>query len=246
MISTIIVSPKKHEREKIASLLQAEREIEVLAHGKDGYDALKLIGSHKPDIAILDNNLDFIDGEEIPPLLRIRSPSTAFVIVVAKMSDYQLFKAATNEVSGIVNIETDLDSLPGILKNVSEGKCFISNVLAGRVLHLLCSLNCKGAVPNGLGESKSQSQNQSKQSEAIDALVISGEDPAKYLSRTELKILVEIGEGHASTEIAKNLGLAVGTVRNYISSVMHKTGMNNRPQMVRYAYSCGLVPLTTF
>jgi len=239
LISTVIVSPQKHEREKIASLLQAEREIKVLAHGKDGYDALKLVGSYKPDIAILDNNLDFIDGEEIPPLLRLRSPSTAFVIIVAKISDYQLYKAATNEVSGIVNKEADLDSLPVILKNVSEGRCFISTVLAGRVLRLLCSLNYKAAGLYGSGESKGQS----RAAEAIDALFISGEDPAKYLSRTELKILVEIGEGHASTEIAKNLGLAVGTVRNYISSVMHKTGMNNRPQMVRYAYSCGLVPL---
>jgi len=239
LISTVIVSPQKHERERMASLLSAEGEIKILAHGKDGYDALKLIGSHKPDIAILDNNLEFIDGEEIPPLLRARSPSTAVVIVVAKMSDYQLYKAATNEVSGIVNKEADLDSLPVILKNVYEGKCFISSVLASRVLRLLCSLNYKGA---GLYSSV-ENKGQNKPAETIDALFLSGDDPAKYLSRTELKILVEIGEGHASTEIAKNLGLAVGTVRNYISSVMHKTGMNNRPQMVRYAYSCGLVPL---
>jgi len=242
LISTVIVSPQRHEREKMTSLLSAERGIKILAHGKDGYDALKLIGNHKPDIAILDNNLEFIDGEEIPPLLRIRSPSTAVVIVVAKMSDYQLYKAATNEVSGIVNKEADLDSLPGILKNVSEGKCFISSVLASRVLRLLCTLSNKSASLHESGEGKGQN----KPIETGDMLFLSGEDPAKYLSRTELRVLVEIGEGHASTEIAENLGLAVGTVRNYISSVMHKTGMNNRPQMVRFAYSCGLVPLTSF
>ena len=242
MISTVIISPQKHERERMASLLSAEREIKVLAHGKDGYDALKLVGSHKPDIAVLDNNLEFIDGEEIPPLLRIRSPSTAVIIVVAKISDYQLYKAATNEVSGILNKEADLDSLPGILKNVYEGRCFISSVFAGRVLRLLCSLSYKNTGQHGSGENKGHN----KPVEGGDVLFLSGEDPAKYLSRTELRILVEIGEGHASNEIAKNLGLAVGTVRNYISSVMHKTGMNNRPQMVRYAYSCGLVPLTPF
>jgi len=242
LISTVIVSPQKHERDRIAAMLSGEREISILAHGRDGYDALKLIGSHKPDIAILDSNLEFIEGEEIPPLLRLRSPATAFVIVVAKISDYQLYKAATNEVSGIVSKEADLDSLPGILKNVSEGKCFISSVLASRVLRLLCSLSYKSAVPHASVESK----HVNKPVEACELPSLSGEDPAKYLSRTELKILVEIGEGHASSEIAENLGLAVGTVRNYISSVMHKTGMNNRPQMVRYAYSCGLVPMTPF
>jgi DNA-binding CsgD family transcriptional regulator len=109
-------------------------------------------------------------------------------------------------------------------------------------LHLLCTLSFKGAGTHGSGESKGQN----KPVEAGCVMFLSGEDPAAYLSRTELKILVEIGEGHASTDIAKNLGLAVGTVRNYISSVMHKTGMNNRSQMVRYAYSCGLVPLNPF
>ena len=241
MISTIIICPQKHEREKIVSLLSAEKNIKVLAHGKDGYDALKLVGSHKPDIAILYNNLEFVDGEEILPLLKIRSPSTAVVIVVSKINDYQLYKAAAYEVSGIVNKEADLDSLPGILENVYEGKCFISPVLASRVMRLLCSLTSKASV-HGSGENKSQA----RPLESGYVMFLSGEDPTAYLSRTELKILVEIGEGHASTDIAKNLGLAVGTVRNYISSVMHKTGMNNRSQMVRYAYSCGLVPLNPF
>jgi len=240
LISTVIVSPKKHEHERIATLLSAEREFKILAHGKDGYDALRLIGSHKPDIAILDNKLEFIDGEEILPLIKIRSPSTAVVLVVTKISDYQLYKAATNEVSGIANKEADLDSLPGILKNISEGKCFISPVLSGRILRLLCTLSNKGAGFHGSMENKGQS----KSSEAKDTLFLSGEDPALHLSKMELRILVEIGEGHASAEIAKNLGLAVGTVRNYISALMRKTGMNNRSQMARYAYSCGLVPLT--
>jgi len=241
LISTMIICPQKREREKIVSILSAERNIKVLAYGKDGYDALKLIGSHKPDIVIFDNNLEFIDGEEILPLLKIRSPSTAVVIVVSKINDYQLYKAATYEVSGIVNKEADMESLPKILKNISEGECFISPVLASRVMRLLCSLTSK-AGSHGSGENKSQA----RLLESGNVVFLSREDPAAYLSRTELKVLVEIGEGHASTDIAKNLGLTVGTVRNYISSVMHKTGMNNRSQMVRYAYSCGLVPLNRF
>jgi DNA-binding NarL/FixJ family response regulator len=242
LISTIIISPQKHEREKLVSLLSAEKNIKVLANGKDGYDALKLIASHKPDIAILDNNLEFIDGEEILPLLKIRSPSTAVVILASKINDYQLYKAAINEVLGIVYKEADMKSLPRILEDVYEGKCFISHVFSSRVMRLLYSLTSKIGGSHGSWENKSNA----KPLEAEYVMFLSGKDPAAYLSRMELKILIEIGEGHTSTDIAKNLGLAVGTVRNYISSVMHKTGMNNRSQMARYAYSCGLVPLDTF
>jgi len=238
MINTIIISPQKHDREKIASLLAIGGDINVLAQGKDGYDALKLVGSFKPDIAVLDNNLEFIDGEEIPPLLRVRSPSTAVVIVIAKISDYQLYRAALNEVSGFVSKETDMDTLPGILKFIFEGRCFISTTLASRVLHLLCTNNNKNTFVHGFAANKAKTfENEGFQ-------YFSDVDPAGYLSKMELRILAEVGEGHESGEIARNLGLAVGTVRNYISTVMHKTGQNNRSQMVRYAFSRGLVPMS--
>ena len=109
--------------------------------------------------------------------------------------------------------------LPGVLKCVAKGGCFISPLFAARVLQLL-------AVRH---------QN--------EASFSSREDPLGYLSKMELRILTCIGEGHTSSEIANNLNLAVGTVRNYISSVMRKTGLNNRSQMARYALYYGLVPL---
>ena len=76
--------------------------------------------------------------------------------------------------------------------------------------------------------------------------ISSREDPLGYLSKMELRVLTNIGEGYTSGEIASNLNLAVGTVRNYISSVMRKTGLHNRSQMARYALYYGLVSLKTF
>ena len=237
MINTVIVNPQKQDGEKIASLLSARGDFNVLAQGKDGYDALKLIGRLKPDIAILDNQLEFIEGGEIPPLLKVRSPGTAIVILAAKMSDHQLFRAASNEVAGFVYKEKDMDTLPEILKCVSGGGCFISPYLAARVLHILSSFNRdtalnQRAIAAGPGGSRC----------GIIKFPFK-EDPAGYLTKMELQILTHIGEGNTSDEIASNLGLAVGTVRNYISSVMRKTGVRNRSQMARYAFFYGLVPL---
>ena len=227
MINTVIVNPVKHHRDKIASVLRAEGDIKVLAQGKDGYDALKLIGSFKPDIAILDNQLEFIEGGEIPPLLKVRSPSTAIVILAARISDHQLCRAASNSVSGFVSSETDMEKLPWVVKCISEGGCFISPWFASRVLQILSSPN-------------RDPLSQSLENSAINFLP--GEDPAACLSKKELRILSYIGEGKTSEETAIYLGLAVGTVRNYISSVMRKTGMRNRSQMARYAFCHGLIP----
>ena len=228
MISTVIINAQKQDRDKIASLLSAQDGIKVLACGRDGYDALKLISSLKPDVAIMDNQLEFIEGEEIPPLLKARSPSTAVVILAARISDHQLHKAASNAVSGFVYKEKEMELLPGILKCISEGGCFISPLFAARILRLLSADRAQVKVPAR---------------QYTDAKFPPGEDPTRYLSKMELRILAGIGEGHNSGEIARNLNLAVGTVRNYISSVMHKTGLHNRSQMARYAFYYGLVPL---
>ena len=242
MINTIIVHAKNEERNRLMDLLTARGNFKIAALGKDGYDALKLIGSLKPDIAILDNELDYIDGEEIPPLLKIRSPSTAIVILAAKMSDYQLRRAVGNAVSGFVCNVTDMETLPGILTGISEGGCFISPSFAARILNLFAAMDCKGmdkrhfAVRPAMAPVKKPGVN-------TEVNFFPWEDPTGFLSKMELRILTNIGRGRTSAEIAAILGLAVGTVRNYISSIMRKTELCNRSQMVRYALCYGLVPL---
>ena len=222
MIKTVIISSLKQDRDKLAGILSVNADIKVLAYGKDAYDALKLIGKLKPDIVILDNNLEYIDGEEIPPLLKARSPSTAVVILISRISDYSLIKAASNEILGLVNKKTDMPLFPQIIRCIYDGGCYISPYLATRVLQLLADKN-RHVKPD-----------RSLPAGAYD-------DPTKYLSKTELQILTHIGDGLTSGEIAVRMNLAVGTIRNYISSVMRKTGLNNRSQMTRYAFLHGLV-----
>ena len=225
VITTVIIDSQKHERDKIVSHLSSESEIKVLAHGKDGYDALKLAGNLKPDVVLLDNNLEFIEGGEIPPLLRSRSTPSAVVILTTKISDLQLRRAVRNEVAGFIDKEKDMETLPRILKWVSCGECYISQYIAARVLHLV----------TGINNNKTSIARMSK------AGNMPGEDPAGFLSKMELQILTHIGKGYTSGEIAGKSNLAAGTVRNYISSIMHKTGLHNRPQLARYAYDYGLV-----
>jgi DNA-binding NarL/FixJ family response regulator len=231
MIKTVIIDAQKQDRDMAASFLSAQNGIEILAYGKDGYDALNLIGRLKPDVAILNNHLDFIEGEEIPPLLKERSPLTAIIILIARISDHQLCDAVSNKISGFVSKETDMDALPMIVKHVSAGGCFISPALAARFLRLLSAKNA--AVPKpGISVKRDHFERPD---------IPSGGDPVNYLSKTELRILSFIGEGCDSNEIAKNLNLKVGTVRNNISAIMRKTGLRNRSQIARYAFRYGLV-----
>jgi len=229
LINTVIIDAQQQDREKISSLLTAREDIKILAIGYDAYDALKLITCHKPDIVILNNNLEYIEGDEIPPLIKMRSPNTAVVILISQITDNQLYKAVINRVSAFVSIENDLDMLPGILSHVAKGEYYISQSLASRFLQLLYVMNPKNLMADHPVQSPFSKLTKS-------------EGPADSLSKTELRIICCIRKNFSSKEIAGELGLAVGTVRNHISSIMRKTGIRNRPGIACYACHKGLIP----
>jgi DNA-binding NarL/FixJ family response regulator len=56
-----------------------------------------------------------------------------------------------------------------------------------------------------------------------------------HLSRQERQVLILIAEGHTNREIAKALFLGEGTVRNYVSSIISKLGVDSRSEAAAYA-----------
>jgi DNA-binding NarL/FixJ family response regulator len=56
-----------------------------------------------------------------------------------------------------------------------------------------------------------------------------------HLSQQEKHVLLLVSEGKTNREIAKNLFLGEGTVRNYVSSILSKLGVNNRAEAAAYA-----------
>ena len=59
------------------------------------------------------------------------------------------------------------------------------------------------------------------------------------LSPRELNVLSVAASGVPSTEVAAELHLSTGTVRNYISAILRKTGARNRLEAVRLAEGAG-------
>jgi two-component system response regulator DesR len=63
--------------------------------------------------------------------------------------------------------------------------------------------------------------------------------PRNPLTARERDVLRSAGSGHSSAQIAGQLHLSVGTVRNYLSAIMHKTGARNRLEAFRIAEEAG-------
>jgi DNA-binding NarL/FixJ family response regulator len=221
MIRTVIIDARQEDRNKIANLLSCHEDFEVQGLGKDGYDAVRLVTSSKPDIAILDVNLDIINGLDVLPLLKRQSPDTLVVILASNVDDGQISKALDSGIAGFLLKDLDLGKLPAILRDTHFGKYYMNPQVSTRIFHIFSELLGKGRQTNFI----------SGQAQPLP----------EEISKTELQIISCLGEGRSNQEISEYMGLTEGTVRNYVSSVIHKTGVKDRTQLAIYALRNGLV-----
>jgi DNA-binding NarL/FixJ family response regulator len=226
MICTVIADTKKEDREKLITLLTHHKDFEVQGVGKDGYDAFKLVTLYKPDIAIVDANLDFISGPDVAPLLKQQSPATLIVILTSQLDDKQISRALSNKIAGFILKDQDLDTLPLILKDICIGKYYMSPQISSRMFYIFSEILSKSRPAHPVAQQACPLP--------------------PGISRTELQIISRIGKGQSEMEIAEHLDLKEGTVRNYISSAIHKTGLRDRTQVAIYALKNGLVKNDNF
>jgi DNA-binding NarL/FixJ family response regulator len=214
MISIVVIDDKIQDMERIKCLLHSQGDLELRGFGKDGYDAVRLVNSIKPDIAILDISLDLFYGVEISHLLKRDSPGTA-IVTMSSQADINLIKRTVNgAVAACILKEVDFNQLAEILRKVHEGEYYFNPHVCIMAFQILADM---------------------LQAPAAGAHIL----PAG-LSKTEMKILAFLGEGYSDKEIAGKVKLKPGTVRNYISRIMHKAGLKNRAQAAAYAIKNGL------
>jgi DNA-binding NarL/FixJ family response regulator len=229
MIKIVIIDKQEADRNCTKAILSSQDDFIVLDQGKDGYDALRMVERLKPDIAILDICLDVVDGPEIIPLLRCRSPKTAVLFLTSLKDEEHICKALYHEVRGYLLKDRDMYALAEAIRLVHKGGRFISPQINDKVYHIL----------SGLLKNQGYAAVQYQSAKTVhDDMTIPSE-----ISRTELKIMTCVSQGYSTKEIAENLQLTTGTVRNYLSTAMQKAGLQHRTQIPLFAIKNGLITL---
>jgi DNA-binding NarL/FixJ family response regulator len=187
-------------RRGLKDLFESEEGFEVVGESASAKDAEARIPALRPDVAVLDGRLPDGSGVEVCRSVRSVDPSIRAIILTSYDDDEAIFAAIMAGAAGYVLKQIIGNDLRDVVRKVAEGQSLLDPAVTERVLDRLRD--------GGSSE------------------------PAELRSLTpqERRILELIAEGHTNRQIGEKLFLAEKTVKNYVTSVLHKLGMQRRTQ----------------
>jgi DNA-binding NarL/FixJ family response regulator len=205
-VSVFLLDDHEIVRRGIFQVLEAEDDITVAGEAATAAQALARIPALRPDVAILDVRLP--DGDGITVCRDIRSavsPPPTCLMLTSYSDDEALFGAIMAGASGYLLKQITGTDLVGAVRTVAAGGSLLDPKATAVVLERLR----RGDKPS---------------------------DP-RYasLSPQERRILGLIAEGLTNRQIGAELFLAEKTVKNYVSSLLHKLGFTRRTEAAVYA-----------
>jgi len=187
--------------------------LQVIGEASDGVAAVKLARELKPDVVVMDLNMPRMDGiDATSEIMKFDRPPVVLVLTVSTTSDDVLDAVAAGAVGYLLK-DADAEELVNGVRAAYSGRSPLSPDIARPLLQ---------RVREQTGEA---------------------EDPAELLSLSarETEILRLVAQGRDNTEIAQELYLSPSTVKNHVSSILEKLGVDSRVQAAVRAARAGIV-----
>ena len=112
------------------SLVSGERDLGVVARCVDGYEAVRAVAAHKPDVLVVDQDMPVVDGVAILKQLRAAGDHTPLVLLATE-NNQKLTEALSLEVEGIVFKHSEPRQLLRCLREVGSGRRWLDSSLDG-------------------------------------------------------------------------------------------------------------------
>lgn len=205
-IKVFLLDDHEVVRVGLRQLLEEEPDIEVVGEASTASQARARVPALRPDVAVLDVRLP--DGDGVTVCRDIRSsmdPPPACLMLTSFSDDEALFDAIMAGAAGYLLKQVSSNDLVGAVRRLATGESMVDPALTAAVLERL---------------RRGPEQ----------------EDP-RYASLTEQerRILDLIAAGMTNRQIAQSMFLAEKTVKNYVSGMLRKLGMERRTEAAVFA-----------
>ena len=214
-IRLLIVDDQRLMREGLNTLLELEPDLEISGEAEDGLAALEQYETLQPDVVLMDIRMPRLDGVEATRRLRLRWPEARIIILTTFDDDAYVFDGLRAGALGYLLKDVSGQELAEAIRKVAGGGALIEPSIARKVLAEFARL-AEPARP------------------ALEQL-------PEPLSEREQEILRLLAKGANNRQIASQLFLAEGTVKNYVSTILDKLAVQDRTQAALRARELGLL-----
>jgi DNA-binding NarL/FixJ family response regulator len=216
MIRVLIADDQTIVRAGFAALLSSQPDIEVVAQGGDGREAVRLASIHHPDVVLMDIRMPEMDGIDATKriLADPRNAATRVLVLTTFDVDEYVYEALTAGASGFLLKDATAEELLSAVRVVARGDALLAPQVTGRLIR------------------EFSRQRRTRPSPAPELAT---------LTARETEVLTLIAGGLSNAEIASRLVVSEHTVKTHVARVFTKLALRDRAQAVVLAYESGLV-----
>ncbi len=202
----LLVDDHEVVRLGLKALLDRHPQFEVVAEAGTAREALQLVEQHSPDVVVMDIRLPGGSGIDACESITESHPDTQVIMLTSYAEDEMLFSSIRAGASGYVLKQIGGEDLVRAIEAIGRGEALLDPAVTQRIFQ--------------------EVRRAAKEEEA---------SAFSDLTQQERHVLILVSGGRTNREIAKELYLGEGTVRNYVSSILSKLNVSNRAEAAAYA-----------
>ena len=215
-IRVLLVDDQVLFREGLETLLSVHKDIQVVGNAGNGQEAVEIAIQIRPDVVLMDVRMPVLDGVRATSLLKESLPQCRVIVLTTFDDDEYIFDALRSGAVGYLLKDVDSTQLVEAIRAVARGESILEPTVAAKVIAEFSRVS--SMIPS-----------------------VQMEQLVEPLSERELEILVLIARGASNKEIANQLYITEGTVKNHITHILSKLGVRDRTQAAIKAKELGLL-----
>jgi DNA-binding NarL/FixJ family response regulator len=221
-VTIFVVDDHPLFRQGVVDALSLEPGFKIIGQVANGLQALVMIRDLAPQVAVVDINLPGMNGQQITHQIVQEKLPTRIVLLTAYDDHEQIIHAALAGASAYCAKDVDIEWLTQTVKAVIKGNYVFEGRVFSHIEFERWLADEMEKVPHQYSEPGS---------------------PFHPLSEREAEVLSCVVKGLSNKEIASSLGISHQTVKNHVTSILRKFGVEDRTQAVVYALKRGWIKL---
>ncbi|MGG4166285.1 response regulator transcription factor [Rossellomorea vietnamensis] len=210
MVRIVIVDDQELMRDGLATILDLRQEIEVAGVASNGQEAFEKAGELRPDIVLMDIRMPIASGVEGTKLITATYPDIKVLMLTTFNDSELIFEALEEGASGYLLKDMPTDAIVQAIMTVQSGGMVLPKELTADIVREM-----RRNLP-------------AEQINTVPEIV-------KELTEREREVLQHLGLGLNNKEIAGELYISEGTVKNHVSNLISKLQLRDRTQAAIFA-----------